>query len=37
MAHHAQVVRDKQIGQAQRLLQVLQQIENLRLDGDVQC
>ena len=37
VAHDAQVVRDKQIGQAQRLLQVLQQIENLGLDGHVQC
>ena len=33
---HAQVVGDEQVGQAELLLQVLQQVEDLRLDRDVQ-
>ena len=33
--HHTQVMRDKQIGQSQFLLQICQQIEHLGLNGDV--
>ena len=36
MLHDAQVVRDEQVGQAELLLQVLQQVDDLGLDGDVQ-
>ena len=35
-ANRRQIVGDKQIGQSQLLLQLLQQGENLRLDGNVQ-
>ncbi len=28
---------DKQIGQSQILLQVLQQVDDLRLDGNIEC
>ncbi len=34
--HHRQVVRDEQIGEVELALQVLQQVDDLRLDGDVQ-
>ena len=34
--HHRQIVRDEQVGQAQRLLQVLEQVEDLGLDRDVE-
>ena len=34
--HHAQVVGDEQVGQVLLLLQVLQKVEDLRLDGNVQ-
>ncbi len=36
VAHHRQVVRDEQVGQAEALLQVLQQVHHLRLDRDVE-
>jgi hypothetical protein len=36
MAHHAQIVRDKQDRQAQPLLQLQQQVEDLRLHRDIQ-
>ena len=36
MAHHAQVVGNEQIGQAQSFLQFLQQVHDLGLNGDVQ-
>ena len=36
VAHHAQVVRDEQIGQAKVLLQIGQQVEHLRLNRDIQ-
>ena len=35
-AHDAEVVRDQQHGHAELALQVLQQLEDLRLDGDVE-
>lgn len=34
--HHAQVVRDQQQAQAPLALQVLEQVQDLRLDGDVE-
>jgi hypothetical protein len=34
--HHRQVVSDKDIGQAEAPLQVLQQVDDLRLDRDVE-
>ncbi|KKN95133.1 hypothetical protein LCGC14_0182020, partial [marine sediment metagenome] len=36
VAHHAQVVRDEQVGEAELLAQVLQKVDDLRLDGDVE-
>ncbi len=36
VAHHRQVVADEQVGQAELLLQVLQQVHDLRLDRHVQ-
>ncbi len=36
MLHHAEVVRDKQICQLVFFLQILQQIDNLRLNGNIQ-
>ena len=36
MAHHAEVVRDEQVGQVQLVLQVLQQVEDLGLDRHVE-
>jgi hypothetical protein len=35
-AHHREVVADEDVGQAQLVLQVLQQVEHLRLHADVQ-
>ena len=35
-ARRAEVVRDEQIGEPQRLLQIQQQVEDLRLHGDVE-
>ena len=35
-AHHAQIVGNKQIGQSTLTLELGEQIENLRTDGDVQ-
>ena len=37
MLDHAKVVRDKEIGQVELLLQVLQEVERLCLDRDIQC
>ena len=37
MAHHCQVVADKQIGQAALFLQVFHDVEHLRLHTHVQC
>lgn len=36
MRHHGEVVRDEQVGHALFPLQVLQQIQNLRLHRDIQ-
>ena len=36
MLHHAEIVGDEQIGEAELLLQVLQQVDDLRLDRDVE-
>ena len=36
MAHHAQVVGDEDISQAQFFLQVFQQVDHLGLNGDIQ-
>ena len=36
VAHHGQVVRDEDVGEAQAPLQVLQQVDHLRLDRDVE-
>jgi len=36
VADHAQVVGDEQIGQTQLVLQVLQQVDDPGLDGDIQ-
>ena len=36
MAHHTQIVGDKQIGQTKLFLQLLKQIEHLRLHRDIQ-
>jgi hypothetical protein len=36
VAHHGQVVRDHHIRQAERGLQVFEQVEHLGLDGDVE-
>ncbi len=37
MPHHRQVVRDEQVGQAALALQVLHDVEHLRLHAHVQC
>ena len=37
MAHHRQIVRHKEIGQAKLFLQILEHIDHLRLNGNVQC
>jgi hypothetical protein len=36
MAHHGEVVGDEQIGQPQALAQRLEQVDDLRLDRDVE-
>ena len=36
VAHHREIVRDEQIGEAEALLQIDQQIDDLRLDVDVE-
>ena len=36
MPHHRQIVRDEQIGEAEALAQILEQIDDLRLDRDVE-
>ena len=36
MAHHAQVMADEQVGQAERLAQLHEQVEHLGLDGHVE-
>src|SRR5690606_32631640 len=35
--HHAKVMADEQIGQIQVFAQIHEKVENLRLNGDVQC
>ncbi len=37
MLHQGQVVRNEQIGQAELLLQILEQIDDLGLNGEVEC
>src|SRR5262249_2093164 len=37
LGHHAEIVRDEQDGHAALCLQAAQEIEDLRLDGDVEC
>ena len=37
LCHHAQIVGDEQDRHAGALLQILEKIEDLRLDGDVEC
>ena len=36
MLYHGQVMRHKQIGQPHLLLQIDKQVDNLRLDGNIQ-
>ena len=36
VAHHAEIVRDEQVGQPQILAQLFQQIDDLRLDRDIE-
>ena len=36
VTHHGQVVGDKKVSQAEFLLQVFQQVDHLRLDGNIQ-
>ena len=36
VAHDGEVVRDEQVGQAELVLEVLQQVDDLRLDRDVE-
>ena len=36
MPHHGEVVRDEQVGQAEPVLQVAHQVQDLRLDRDVE-
>ena len=36
MLHHAQVVGDEQVSQPKLILQVFEDIEHLRLDGNIQ-
>ena len=36
MAHHREIVRDEQIGEPEPLLQVDHQVDDLRLDVDVE-
>src|SRR5919197_3723780 len=35
MAYHGKVVRDEEVGQLEAILQLLEQVDHLRLDGDV--
>ena len=37
MPHDGQVVRDEQVREAELLLQLLQQVDDLRLNRNVQC
>jgi len=37
MFYHAQIVSNKQVGQVQLFLQFLHQVDDLRLDGYIQC
>ena len=37
VAHHREVVGDEQVGEAELLLQVVEQVEDLRLDRHVEC
>jgi hypothetical protein len=37
VAHHAQIVRHEQIGQAELILQIRQQVDDLRLYRDIKC
>ena len=34
--HHSQVVRDEEVGEAEVFLEVVEKIENLRLNGNIQ-
>lgn len=36
LAHHREVVADEQNGEIERIAQILEQIEDLRLNGNVQ-
>lgn len=36
MTHHRQVVRDEDVGDPQLLLQLVEQVQHLRLHGEVQ-
>jgi hypothetical protein len=36
VADHGEVVRDEEVGEVELLLEVLQQVDDLRLDGDVE-
>jgi hypothetical protein len=36
MLHDAEIVRDEEIGEAELALQILQQVDDLRLDRDVE-
>ena len=36
MLHHGQIVGDKQIGDAELLLQIVEQVENLGLDRNIE-
>src|SRR6266496_1346092 len=36
VAHHAEIVGDEDVGEVQFLLQVVQQVDDLRPDGDIQ-
>jgi hypothetical protein len=36
VADHGQVVRDEDVGEPQLLLQLGQQVDDLRLDGDIE-
>ena len=36
MFHHGKIMRDEQIGQTEALLQILQKIDDLRLNGNLQ-
>ncbi|MNL54267.1 hypothetical protein D3C87_1775860 [compost metagenome] len=36
VVHHAQIVADEDVGEAELFLEVVEQIEHLRLDGDIE-